>query len=320
MPRPTSGTTLQRPDLASIAFEYMVEASQRGFIGLSLLPIFSVSEQSADYPVIPIEALIKLKDTARAPRGAYNRSDYEFETGTYACKEHGWEEPVDDSEASLYRRYFDAEVVATMRSVDIILRAQEQRIASMLYNTSNLAYTNIATEWSTASTATPRLNVMAGKASMAAASGLKPNAIGMSEKVFNNLLLTAEITSAFRYTNPIEIGGFEAQKRIMAQYFGVDEILVGNAIKDSAKKGASKSIADIWDDEYVLLAKVARTMDLRDPSLGRTFLWENDSPDNTVVEEYREEERRSNIYRVRQNTDECFVFAGAGYLLGNITA
>jgi hypothetical protein len=299
-----------------------MEASQRGFIGLELLPIFDVPEQSADYPLIPIESLIKLQETSRAPRGSYNRSDYNFETGTYSCDEHGWEELVDDVEAALYRRYFDAEEVAVKRAVDILLRAQEARIADAVMDTGNITGTsNVATEWSTPSTATPRANVNTAKAAMRAASGLTPNVIAMSYKVFTNTMMIKEITDALQYTNPLQMGGEEAQKAILAQYFGVGKVIVGNAIKDSGKKGAAFTIADIWDDEYILLAKVSTGgPDLREPCLGRTFLWTADSPENLVTEQYREEQKRSNVYRVRQNTDECFVFTGAGYLLGNITA
>ena len=319
MPRPTSATTLQRPDLGAIAYEYNAEASQRGFIGLALLPIFEVPEQSADYPKIPIESLIKLQDTKRAPRANYGRSDYEFEAGTYACEENGWEEPVDDTESSLYRRYFDAEEVAVKRAVDILLRGQENRIAAMMFNSGNFTVADVAIAWGTSATAVPRANVEAGKIAMRAASGLEPNVIAMSKKVFTYLMLTAEITTAFRYTNPIEIGGMEAQRRIMAQYFGVDEVLVGNAIKDTAKKGQAFALGDIWDDEYVgLFKRSAGGNDLREPVVGRTFLWTAESPGNLVTEQYREEQKRSNIYRVRQNTDECFIFQGAGYLLGNI--
>ena len=287
MPRPTSATTLQRPDLGAIAYEYMLEASQRGFIGLSLLPIFGVPEQSADYPVIPIESLLKLQDTSRSARGNYNRSDYKFETGTYSCKEHGWEEPVDDSEASLYRRYFDAEEVAVMRAVDILLRDQEARIAAKVFNTSNITATaDVATPWSTAASCAPLTNVTAGKIAMRAASGLAPNVVAMSLKVFETLLLSSELKDAFKYTNPLEIGSVDAKKRLLAQYFGVEQVLVGGAIKDGAKKGQSFSISDIWDDEYVGLFKVSNGgADLRDPCLGRTFLWSADSPDNLVTEQ-----------------------------------
>jgi len=322
MPRPTSATTLQRADLGAIAYEYALEASQRGFIGLELLPIFDVPEQSADYPVIPIESLLKLQETSRASRGNYNRSDYKFETGTYACQEYGWEELVDDLEAALYRRYFDAEEVAVKRAVDTLLRGQEKRIADALFNTSNITGTaDVGTEWSTAATATPRADVNTAKAAMRAASGLIPNVMAMSYKVFRNTMMIKEITDVLQYTNPIQIGGEEQQKSVLAQYFGVGKVIVGDAIRSSAKKGQSFSLADIWDDEYVLLAKTSSGgPDLREPCLGRSFLWTADSPQNLVTEQYREEQKRSNVYRVRHNIDEAFIFTGAGYLMSNITA
>lgn len=321
MLRPTSATTLQRADLGAIAYEYALEASQRGFIGLELLPIFDVPEQSADYPVIPIEALLKLQETTRAPRGNYNRSDYNFETGTYSCVEYGWEELVDDVEASLYRRYFDAEEVAVKRAVDTLLRGQEKRVADAVFNTSNITGTaSVSVEWSTI-TATPRADVKTAKAAMRAASGLIPNVMAMSYKVFQNILVITEVCSALQYTNPIQIGAIEAQKSVLAQYFGVDRLIVGDAIRSSAKKGQSFSLADIWDDEYVLLARVSSGgQDLREPCLGRSFLWTADSPQNLVTEQYREEQKRSNVYRVRHNIDEAFIFTGAGYLMANITA
>lgn len=320
MPRPTSATTIQRPDLAAIAYEYMMEASQRGFIGLNLLPIFEVLEQSAEYPVIPIEALLKLQSTKRAANGSYPRSSYEFETDNYACLENGWEERVDDVEAKLYQRFFDAEEVAVQRAVDILLRGQEKRIADMMFNTSNFSNGAVSIEWSTAASCTPRADVKAGRAAMRAASGLVPNVLVMSLKVLENLLVADEITDALKYTNPIELGGLEVQKRLLAQYFGVDRIEVGGGIYDAAKKNISMSITDIWDDEYAgLYVASAGGMELKEPVVGRTFLWIEDSPENLVTESYREEATRSDVYRVRHHTDEEFIFTGAGYLLTNIT-
>jgi hypothetical protein len=320
MARPTSATTVGRPDLGAIAYEYLIGAADRGFVCLDLLPVFDVQEQAGNYPVIPIEALLKLQTTARASRGAYSRGDWEFELGNYSCKENGWEEPVDDSESKLYQRYFDAEQIATLRAVDILLRAQEARVAAKIFNTANITATaDVAIPWGTAATAVPRANIMTAKLAMRAASGLDPNVAVMSRKVFDTLMMTKEITDAFMYTNPIQVGGYDAQKLLMAQYFGVDKILVAGAIKDGAKKGQAYSISDLWDDEYVGLFKVSSGgSDLREPCLGRTFLWTGDSPQNVVTESYREEQTRSNVYRVRQNTDEAFVFTGAGYLLGNI--
>jgi hypothetical protein len=108
---------------------------------------------------------------------------------------------------------------------------------------------------------------------------------------------------------------------MLSLYLDVDDILIGGAQYDSTKKGQSYSLADIWDDEYVTLARISRgSNDLREPCLGRTMLWTSDSPQMLVTEQYREEQTRSDIYRVRHYVDEAIIFAGAGYILSNITA
>lgn len=318
MPRLTSGSSI-RPDLGAIAYEYALEASQRGFIGLRLMPIFETLKKAAEYPVIPVEVFLKLQETARASRSAYGRSDYEFEDGNYSCAEHGWEEPVDDTESELYSDYFDCEEMAVRRATDIILRGQEKRIADMVMNTGNFSAHAASVKWSTLATAAPRANVKAGVTAMRNATGLEPNVLVISKTTFDNAMLSAEIKDYIKYTNPILVESEEAQRKLLASYLGIGEILVGNAIYDSAKKGKALTAANIWPDAYGMLARVATTpKDLKEPCIGRTFLWTADSPQNLVTEQYREDQTRSNVYRVRQHTDECFVTIAAGYLLSNL--
>jgi hypothetical protein len=312
---------LQRPDLAAIAYEYALAGPDRGFIAQQILPIFEVPQQAADYPVIPIESLLKTQDITRSPRAGYNRGDYDFETGTYACVEYGWEEPVDDVERALYRRFFDAEEVATMRAVDILMRGYERRVQAIVQSTGVITNTAaVGTPWDTSATCTPKSDVKTAKRAMKAATGIVPNVGICSEKVFENLLITKEIKDYLVYTNPHLIQTREAQKKLMALYLDLDDILIGGSQYDSAKKGQSFSLADIWDDEYFTLARVSMGgPDLREPCLGRTMLWTADSPQMLVTEQYREDQTRSDIYRVRHYVDEAIVFAGAGYILTGIT-
>ena len=321
MPQPSSSTTLQRADLGMVAYEYMLEAADRGFIGSSIFPIFDVNEQSADYPVIPIEAILKLKDTTRSVGGNYNRDDYDFETGTYACFEYGWEERVGDDERNLYARFYDLDEVAVKRAIDVLMRQHEYRVSSAVFNTSNVTNTAaVTTEWSTAASATPYNDVIGGKEALYAATGVMANRMAISWKVFMNILKTAELKDAFKYTSPSEIKNDAVKRQMLADYFGVEQLYVGNAIKDGVKKGQTYSLEYMWDDEYCLLFKGSDSMNLKDPQLGRTFLYTKDTPDIITTEQYREEQTRADIFRVRHYTDEAFIFTGAGYLLSNITA
>ncbi len=319
MPSPET-TAIVRNDLGTIAWEYAMESSRRGFVGGKIFPTFETPKKEGEYPVITVESFLKAQKTRRAPRAAYNRSDYTFKKQTYSCEEDGFEELLDDSERILFGdAQFDAEMIAVMRAMDVILRKQEQRQIAKALDTGSIANAAAAVAWSTAATATPRIDVLGAKESMRSGFGVKPNIMVISDASKNDLLLTDEITDALKFTNPIELGGEEAQLRILAQYFGVDEVLVADAQTDSAKKGQSKSLADFWTNTIAGLYKVSSSKDLKDPSFGRTMLWTGDSPQILVTEQYREEKARSDVFRARQTTDEVYTFVGAGRLITGVS-
>lgn len=318
--RPTSSTTIQRPDLGQMAYEYALEASQQKFIGIKALPLFPVAEKSADYPVIPLEALLKLPDVSRAPKAGYTRDDFEFETGTYSCQEYGFESPLDEVERKMYAYLFDAEKVAALRATDMILRWQELRVKNLLFNTDNFTAHAVTNEWDDASNATPRSDVKTGVDTIRNATGVEPNTLIISRSVFDNVMVSAEIKDYIQYTQAHLTLGFEAQKNLLAQYFGLKQILVGEAVYDAGKKGKATSTSSIWGTEYGLICKIAEQgWNPKEPCVGRSMIWTADSPSNIVVEQYREEQTRSDIYRARHHVDEVLVFKAAGYLLSNLT-
>ncbi|MCB2188821.1 MAG: hypothetical protein KQJ78_20570 [Deltaproteobacteria bacterium] len=321
--RPTPGTTLLRPDLGALNFEYAVEASQRGFIGTTIMPYFPTALASGSYPVIPAEVFLKLPDTHRTARAGYARSDWQFSDDTYSCQEYGFEEVIDDSERNMYEGIYselDIEAISAMRAMDILLRGQEKRIADMVFNTSNLTAHAVTTEWSTTATASPITDVRTGKEAVRKACGLEPNILVIAKAVFDNLVMCAQIAERVQYTTPVEMMDEEAQRRLLSQALGV-QVRVGNAIYDAAKKGQDLSATDIWDDEYALLARVpTNPLDLKEPCLGRTFLWTGDAPQEIVTEQYRSNEVRGDVIRVRTNVGEVFVCTAAAYLMSNITA
>lgn len=319
MPRPTAATTIQRPDLGVLAYEAMLAPGD--FIADEIFPIFETDLQTGDYPVIPIEAFLKNKDTRRAPRGKYARDDYEFSTGNFACRDHGREEPLDDVEAAMYRRYFDGEAVAVERAVHKMRLAREVRVAAQVFNLTNVPLTGAAAvAWDVAATATPKVDVDVGIAALRLNRGIMPNALVMAWDVFKHVLVSNEIKTYLQYTSPHLIETEQAQLDMLAKYFGVERVLVGRAIYDTAKKAKTSTLANVWSHDYVGLFRLGTSArDLREPCLGRTFLWTGDSPEMLVTEEYREEDIRANIYRVRNNIDEQFVFSGAGYLISGVT-
>jgi hypothetical protein len=213
------------------------------------------------------------------------------------------------------------EQITVRRINNLHLLAQEKRIADMVFNTNNFTAHAVTNEWDDKTNATPIDDVKDGMETVRLATGVEPNALAINKSVFNNLLRCDQIAGELQYTEPITRQPFEAQRRIVAEMFGLAELLVAGAVYDSAAKGQASSIGNLWSGEYGMLCRVAMDPeDLEEPCLGRTMLWTEDSPDNAVVEQYREEQTRSDIFRVRHSTDEVFIMSSCGYLLSNLTS
>lgn len=328
--RTANDAAIYRPDLGIAVMEYL-EGVTMGFIGLELMPIFTTPVQASSYPVIPKEALLKIADVDRAPRGGYNRDDWEYERGTFATAEKGREELIDDTERSLFDQEAPgmADFVATRRAFNHIMRAQEKRIADKIFNATAFTPHAVTNAWDDAALATPVDDVNAGTKAFRKQCGMLPDALVISYDTFLDLKDCDQIVDRLKYTYPgIDLNRMTSDQ--LAAVFNVPRVLVGGAVYDSAGKGVDASISDIWNHEYAALVKISR--DFAAPGIGRTFLWTADSPQNPVVETYREETRRSDVFRVRHHVDEAYmqsktdagavksdIAAACVYLLSNIT-
>lgn len=305
--RTGNSAAIYRPDLGVAVMEY-VEGITMAYIGLEVMPIFRTGVNSGTYPVIPKEHLLSVPDTNRAPRGKYNRGDWEYERGLFTTKEKGWEELVDDSERELFDQTTPgmADFVATRRAWNHIMRGQEKRIADAVFNSSNFTPITITEEWDDATNAVPVDNINTGILAMRSACGMLPDALIIAYSTFLNLKNCDQIIDRLKYTFPgIDLNLMSSNQ--LAAVFNLPRVLVGGGVYNSAKRGLDANIADLWSNEYAALVKISTGEDLAGPGVGRTFLWTEDSPENPIVETYRSEDNRSDVFRVRHHVDEAFL-------------
>ena len=324
MPAPTSALTTLRPDLASF-LEFDLESDRNGYVASKVFPVIDVASQAGVYGIIPVEQLLQQRVTKRAPGAGYSRGTFTFQTATYACEEHGAEEPVDDRQAKMYREYFDAEQVSTLRAFSSVLRNAEQRVADAVFNATTWngasLTTGITNEWDDVAAATPITDVDAAVKKVWDNSGLWANALIVNQKVFRNLRRCAQIIDAIESSgagDPSKQSDITADQ--LAAVFGLDMVIVAGATRNSAKEGQNFSASQIWSDEYAMICRVATSQDMAEPCIGRMFHWSEDgSSVGGTVESYRDEVVRANIIRVRHDVDEVVLYPQAGHLLSNIT-
>lgn len=321
MANPSTSLATLRPDLAGSFMEFDLAQNAAGYIGHKVLPVMEVQAASGVFGKVPLEQLLQQRDTLRAPGSGYARGNWTFTTDSFACVEHGAEEPVDDNEAKMYAEYFDAEVISAARAYDAVLRNAEQRIADAVFNTTTWTPTAVTNEWDDLTNATPLTDVEAAVQRVYDATGLQADTLIVNWKVFRNLRNCSQVIDRIN-----SAGAGNASKAsdvtadMLARVFDLRQVLVAGASKNNAVEGQAASPTQVWSGEYAAVCKVCTGNDIRQPGLGRVFHWGMDgSSVGGTVESYREEQTRSDIIRVRHQVDEKILYTGALELLSNIT-
>jgi len=306
--------------------EFDLAMDRQGFIGLRVLPVMEVAEQAGSFGKITIESLLRSAVTDRTSKGGYNRDEFEFTTDTFATKENGFEARVDDRDRRLYANYFDCEEVAARRAMDMVLRNQEKRAAALLWNTTTWTgaalTTAVSTAWTIANkaSATPVDDVEAAVRKVWTGTGMWPNALILSHLAFRNLAFNAQIidkivaSGAGQPAKPADVN-----LNMLASVFNLPRIIVAGSAKATNNPGQTITIASVWSNDYAMVARLPETNDIREPCLGRTFHWGADgSAIGGLVESYRDETVRSDIIRVRHETQEKVLYKEMAHLLSNV--
>lgn len=304
--------------------QFDLEMDRRGFIAQQLLPPIDVAQASGNFGRIPLAQLLQARNVDRAPGGGYNRGNFTFDPMTFATAEKGAEEPVDDNEAAIYANYFDVEQLAAMRAMDAVLRAQEVRVASLIFNTTTWTGSSLTTAvsnpWSDATNGTPITDVEAAVRKVYTNSGLWPNALVLSKTKFRDLRLSTQVKNAIQSAG----AGFPTRAQdvtvqMLKAVFDLDYIIVAGGTKNSATEGQTATAASLWTTTQAMVCRVATTNDIREPCIGRIFHYTGDGSNvNGVVETYRDESIRSDVVRVRHQVQEQVLYTQMGHLLTSL--
>ena len=322
MPSPSTSLATHRPDLEAALMEFALQANYGGFIANDVFPVSEVQNKAGIFGKVPLEQLLQNTETRRAPGSGYARSGWTFTTDSFSCEEHGWEESVDDSEAEMYADFFDAELIATQRAMSNILVNHEKRLAAALFNTSTFSPTTVTNEWNKADgTGVPVTDVETAVQAIYDASGLWSNALIVGKKVFRHLRENSQVRDRIASSGAGDpTKAQDVTVNMLKAVFDLDYIFVGGGTKNSANEGQTATPAQIWDDEYAMICKVATGADVREPCLGRTFHWSADgSTAGGMIESYRDENVRSDVVRVRHDVHQKILVTECAKLLNNIS-
>ena len=305
-----------RADLGIAMWEYSLDNDQ-GFIATRALPIFGVTKESAKIPVITRDGILAPDSVLHSDGASFNRGSFKAKDLQYTTEDFGYEQPLTDKQRALYRTDFDAELASSKIATRRILQALERRAAALLFNTSTwtgatLYTNNSGSPWDNAATNIVK-QVEEAKNKVVALTGIVPNTIIFSRENIARFQANTDIKDRIKH---VAVAGFKAILDSLAGLFGLDQVLIGHGVYNSADEGQTASPTQIWSDDYAMLCVAAKPgEDLGDPQLGRTIIWEEMGPELVNVMQYREEQTESNIFRSRQYSDEKVFDASFAHLM-----
>ncbi len=284
----------------------------KDYIGRLIFPKCPVDKPSDKYPVWGTEEFRVEANSLRAPGDASKEADFTLSSDSFSCKSRAqkiWlpEEVEKAADAPIKpRTTFTEKLTRKMQLEEEYLLASYILSGAVLTQNVTLAGVN---QWSDKTNSDPIANIRTGKATVHKAIAEVPNTVFMGPEVWQALEDHPDITDRMNASNDKVV-----TESLVATIFGVEKVVVGRALRDTAKEGQTKSLNYVWG-KYVILAYVAPNPGLDQPCFGYTFM-DKDHETST----WWDEDRKSTAIRIEYSMDQKLCDAKAAYLIINAVA
>lgn len=323
----TNTTAEFRPELHAVVEEAM--AIENKFIADQLFPTFGVQTRTGFYSRIKRGKGQLLKNLAgdgttdplaRAPGTAYPEVTRTSEQATWKTVDRGLKTNVDDVNAQNVARFFDMETADSKWLMRLIRIYREVRVAAFINDPARwgtpIASALAFTEANIATFDAPELIKEAARLATKRQEDSGVVTLSLSRNQWD---LIQRSTKMLQYCFGSLQGQSMVTREVVAAKFEIGQILVGNASFDTTKPNKASTDANLqwaWGDDYLFVGVVAGGPP-ENGGIGRTFVLEDltNGGQLFVPETYRDEDKRSNVLRIRQDCEENTVNENAGTLI-----
>lgn len=330
MPQPTSGDVHVNQPLTSISIAYQQKATN--FIASRVFPSLNVQKKSDRYYVYDRGSFNRDEMEIRAPATESPGSGYSVDnTPTYNCDVWALHKDVDDqiraNSDSVLSPDRDATVFLTNKA---LIRREKLFVARFFTNgvwsfgrAGVAAAPSLATQflqWNDAAS-TPIEDIRLAKRVILESTGFEPNKLTLGRPVYDVLADHPDILDRLKYgqtgPNPAQV-----TREKLAALFEVDEVLVMNAIENTAKEGQA-AVHSFIGGKHAMLSYAPSEPGLLTPSAGYTFNWSGfmgSQGSGFRIKSFRMEHLESDRVEIQMATDLRRIGADLGYFYQNAVA
>jgi hypothetical protein len=304
--------------LTEIAVEFA--NADDSYIANKVCPTVNVDQETGTYYTFTLDSFFGDANEAgnnllRAPQAEYTRGGWDLSTGSYSCKEYGYEDVIDQRIAAGLDKYFDTEARCVKSATEKVLISQEIRVATVMQGTAWTGYDDDAGDTWDIAAGKPVDDIDKAMKGILNATGKRANTIAMGFAEWQAMRKNAQVTALLSADERSALTVRDLAP-IFADMFGINQILVGSSVKNTGKLGKDASLAGVWSaTDTVWVGWVNPDASKEDPSAAYSFTFED-----IAAFSYDEDAIRSSIVRVNQTVAEATVALGLGARIKNVLA
>lgn len=277
-------------------------------IGTQLFPVLEVKSKTGIYYKFD-KSQFRIEDSRRAGVARANRVDYGMSKQNYGpLVEHSLEEPVEWEVRDTYPTPMDAYSDATMNVSARLELGLEKEIAAILTSTSQITQ-NVTlsgvNQWSDYANSDPFANIQTGFDTIQGAALVTANTAAMGYQVWAKLRHHPDLLGRLSVASVRVL-----TEELFASLVGVERVLVGKAMENTAKEGQTDSLSYVWGKDFIL-AYVTKTPAIKSLNVGYTLRMKG----ARVVDRWTEEAVKADFVRATDYYEPKLVAAEAAYLI-----
>jgi hypothetical protein len=305
---PDRGTIHVNTPLSNVAAGY----KNAEHIWNRIMPAVPVEKETDTFYKFGQEFLRYYGKTRANGAPAERITSYSGSTDTYQCKEHAYKDIVTDRDRNLADPIVDPDKRVTNNLTKIVDLDIEVDASSALFNSSNFTgmYTTPSALWNAdVVNGDPIGDIDGAKTLVQKEIGVEPNVLVLGKQVFDELKRHPDLLDYFKHTGvPI------LTEQMLANVFGISEVVVGKAIHITSKPGQSTVTKDyVWGNYASLLYRTPNPA-MEEPSWGYTFMHKLFGGVTAKTKKWRAEDNDGDMIEVARSYVQKVTGLKAGYL------
>lgn len=253
-----------QPELTAIAIRYQ----NQEYVADRVSPRFPVGAAEFKWTKYDLAEGFTVPDTRIGRRSVPQEVEFSGTEQTSSVEDYGLDDLVPNADVERAPPGYDPIARAVQGVTDLVMLDREVRVAGVAFGAGNYAAANKATlsgtsQWSDFTNSDPIPAILNAFDGMV----VRPNVAVFGQLVWTKLKLHPKVIKMVYGSN---LEGGAVTQRQLAEVLELDEIIVGRAFRNTAKRGQAATLGRVWGKHA---AFIRRNPSPAGPSAMPTFTW-----------------------------------------------